>query len=65
MAGTIKEVCTTLMLLYLTKTEREERGKIILVPRGAGIFAKFVFLHSAHNGDSLKKCLLERVRQKE
>lgn len=27
LAGTIKEVCTRLMLLYLTKTEREEKGK--------------------------------------
>lgn len=46
LAGTIKEVCATAMLLYLTKTEREERGEIIPVLGGEALFAKFVFLRS-------------------
>lgn len=52
---TIKEVCTTLML-YLTKTEREERRKILLPSIGAPISffpPEFVFLEM----ETEKKCL--------
>lgn len=47
---TIKEVCTRLML-YLTKTEREERRKILLAH--PFLLHEFVFLEM----ETEKKCL--------
>lgn len=43
MPHTIKEVCTT-PVLYLTKTEREERRKIVLAFLSSTSFSEFVFL---------------------
>lgn len=54
LAGTIKEVCTRLMLLYLTKTEKEEKGKSFRCREQQRFLPSLLFSALFENGDSLK-----------